>query len=293
MMTGKNVESSLKIAILLTFVFFLVEVIGAWLSGSLSLLGDAGHMLRDVIALLISLSAINIAKKLPTKTRTFGYHRVEVLAALLNGIFLVGMSGWIMLKAYQRILQPAPIEGMTMFAVAFIGLVVNLYVVFKLHGSHDINVRSAFLHVLTDTLSSLAVIIAAIFIIFTNQTIIDPILGIGIALFILLSAYTIIKEALRILLEFTPKDVEIDEVIDDILSVRGVEDVHNIHIWSLCSNINVMDAHILTNEKNIEKLERIKKEIKEKLEKYNIKHVTLEFECEMCANNGKISKMGH
>ena len=288
-----DIERSLKIAIVLTLIFFVVEVAGAWLSGSLSLLGDAGHMLRDVIALLISLSAIKIARKLPTKTKTFGYHRVEVLAALLNGVFLVGMSGWIMLKAYQRIFQPAPIEGTTMFTVAFIGLVVNLYVVFKLHGSHDINVRSAFLHVLTDTLSSLAVIIASILIILTNRTIIDPVLGIGIALFILFSAFSIIRDALRILLEFTPKDIEIDDIVNDILSVKGVRDVHNIHLWSLCSNINVMDAHVLTNEKNMEKLETIKKEIKEKLEKYNIKHVTLEFECEMCANNERISRMNH
>jgi cobalt-zinc-cadmium efflux system protein len=288
-----HIEKSLKIAIILTFAFFIVEVVGALVSGSLSLMGDAGHMFRDVFALFISLSAIKIAKKLPTKTKTFGYHRIEILAAFLNGIFLIIISVWILLEAYQRFFTPNPIESTVMFVVAFIGLVVNLYVAFKLHGSHDINVKSAFLHVLTDTLSSVAVIFASIWILFTNQTIVDPILGVAIAVFILFSATTIIKDSLRILMEFTPKDIDIDDVIREIESVNGVLETHNVHLWSLCSNINIVDAHVFTQETDMVKLERIKKEIKERLKKYNIKHATLEFECEKCMKNDKISKLEH
>lgn len=292
-MENNTIEKSLKIAIVLTSVFFVVEVIGGLISGSLSLLGDAGHMFRDVFALFISLGAINIAKKLPTKTKTFGYHRIEIFAAFVNGILLIGISGWIFGEAYPRFFTPKPIESTTMFIVASIGLLVNLYVAFKLHGSHDLNVRSAFMHVLTDTLSSVAVIFASVWIFFTNQTIVDPILGMAIAVLILFSASTVIRDAIRILLEFTPKDINFDDVIKYIENVKGVQGVHNVHLWSLCSNINVMDAHIFTTESNMVKIEKIKKEIKKGLEKYNIKHATLEFECEECTENGKIKKVKH
>jgi len=292
-MESNNIEKSLKIAIALTFIFFVVEVIGAIISGSLSLLGDAGHMFRDVFALFISLSAINIAKRLPTKTKTFGYHRIEILAAFLNGILLIGISGWIFWEAYQRFFAPQPIHSTTMFFVALIGLLVNLYVAVKLHGSPDLNVKSAFLHVLTDALSSVAVIFASIWILLTNQTIIDPILGIAIAVFILFFAFTIISDSIRILLEFTPKDVSFDDVIKDIQSVEGVQGVHDVHLWSLCSNINVIDAHIFTLDPDVLRIETIKKEIKKKLEKYNIKHATLEFEWEECVEDDEIKRVKH
>ena len=292
-MPNNNIEKSLKIAIILTSVFFVVEVIGGLISGSLSLLGDAVHMFRDVFALIISLSAINLAKKLPSKIKTFGYHRVEIFTSFLNGILLFGVSGWIFWVAYQRFFTPKPIESVTMFIVALIGLLVNLYVVSKLHGSHDLNVKSAFVHVLTDTLSSVAVIFASIWIFFTNQTIIDPILSIVIAVFILFSAFVIIKESIHVLLGFAPKNVNFNDVIKDIERVKGVEGNHNVHLWSLCSNINIIDAHIFTNEPNMAKIEGMKEKIKKNLEKYDIKHATLEFECEECVEKDKIRKVKH
>ena len=292
-MQNNNIEKTLKIAILLTSIFFVVEVIGGIISGSLSLLGDAGHMLRDVLALFISLSAINIAKKLPTITKTFGYHRTEIFAALINGVLLIVISGWIFFEAYGRFFEPKPIESITMFAVALIGLLVNLYVAFKLHGSHNLNVKSAFMHVITDTFSSIAVIFASVWIFFTNQTIIDPILGIVIAVFILFSAFLIMKDSVQILLGFAPKNLDFDGVIKDIENVKGVRSVHNVHLWTLCSNINVIDAHILVNELNMAKIEKIKSKTKKKLEKYSIKHATLEFECEECFDNGKVRKIKH
>ncbi|OFV66886.1 MAG: Cation efflux protein [Candidatus Syntrophoarchaeum butanivorans] len=293
LMTGSDIERRLKVAIALTVLFFVVEIIGSLISGSLSLLGDAGHMFRDIFALLITLSAINLAKKLPTKTKTFGYHRIEIFAALVNGIMLIGISGWIFQEAYIRLLTPHPINSRIMFTVALTGLLVNLYVALTLHGSQDINVRSAFIHVLTDTLSSLAVILASVLIFFTGEMIIDPLLGVGIAAFVLASAIMIIKDALHVLLEFTPKGISFDEIIRDIEEVDGVEDVHDVHLWSLCSNINLIDAHILTNELNLMKVEEIKREIKRRLEKYGIKHATLEFECEACKRNEKVEKMEH
>jgi len=286
-------EKSLTIAIILTSTFFVVEVIGGFLSGSLSLLGDAGHMFRDVFALLLTLSAIKIAKKLPTKTKTFGYHRLEIFAAFTNGIMLIGISCWIFWEAYQRFVAPQPIRSITMFIVALIGLLVNLYIALKLHGSHDLNIRSAYLHVLTDTISSAAVIFASLWIFFTGKVVIDPILSIGIALFILISAFPIIRDSIRILLEFAPRDVKLDKVVTDIEEVKGVEGVHNVHLWSLCSNVNIIDAHVFTKETDMLKIEEMKHEIKGKLEKYNIKHATLEFECEECKPNLTVKKLKH
>jgi cobalt-zinc-cadmium efflux system protein len=292
-MPDNNIEKSLKIAIILTSIFFVVELIGGLISGSLSLLGDAVHMFRDVFALLISLSAINIAKKLPSRSKTFGYHRVEIFASFLNGILLLVVSGWIFWEAYQRFFTPKPIESTTMFIVALVGLLVNLYVALKLHGNPDLNIKSAFVHVLADTLSSVAVIFASIWIFFTGQTTIDPILGSLIAAFILFSAFVIIKDSIHVLLGFAPKNIDFDNVVKDIERVRGVESVHNVHLWSLCSNINIMDAHVLTNEPKITKIESIKIKIKKNLEKYNVKHATLEFECKECVVNDKIKKVKH
>lgn len=292
-MQSKNFEKHLKIAIVLTSIFFVVEIVGGLISGSLSLLGDAGHMLRDVFALLISLSALNISKKLPSKRKTFGFHRVEIFAAFLNGILLIAIGLWILLEAYHRFHSPKPIESTTMLIVALIGLGINLYVAFKLHGSHDLNIKSAFLHVLTDAIFSFAVVLAAVMIFLTENTIFDPILSSIISVVIILSASKLMKESIMILLEFTPKDVNFDLVMRDIQQVDGVQGVHNVHIWSLCSSINVMDAHVYTKETDMMKIEKIKNEIKKKLVKYNIKHATLEFECEECILPDKVERIDH
>jgi len=288
----KNIEKALKIAIVLTFMFFIVEIIGGYVSGSLSLLGDAGHMLRDVFALIISLSAIRISEKLPTKSKTFGYHRVEIFSAFLNGLMLIVISIWIFWEAYNRINDPQEIESVSMLTIAIIGLLVNVFVASKLHGSHDLNVRGAFLHVLSDTLSSVAVIIAALWIYFTGQLLVDPILGVG-------SAFGIIRDSVHILLEYTPKNVDFDAVIKDLESIEGVESLHSVHIWTLCSNVNVMNAHVYTTQKNMARIEAIKREIKKRLLNHNVSRSTLEFECEecdeamTCVENGKIGKVCH
>ncbi|MEJ2306967.1 MAG: cation diffusion facilitator family transporter [candidate division WOR-3 bacterium] len=292
-MKNRITEKHLKIAIALTSFYFIVEVIGGFLSGSLSLLGDAGHMLRDVFSLLITLGAMRIAKRLPTKTKTFGYHRVEILAAFINGLLLVGISVWIFLESIDRFTNPIPIKSPLMFSVAFIGLIVNLYVALKLHGSDDLNIKAAFLHVLTDALASFGVIFAAIWIFFTGQTIIDPILSVVIAFFILSTAFTVIRDALNILLEFTPKNINIDNLIKTIEKIEGVGGIHDIHLWSLCSSLNVMDAHIFTDISDMNKIEKLKTKIKRELEKFNIKHSTLEFECEECTRKNKIEKIEH
>ena len=284
-------KRSLKIAIALTAIIFLVEVAGGLMSGSLALLGDAAHMLQDVVALLLSLGAIIIAGKLPTPSRTFGYHRVEIGVAVVNGFLLIGVSGMIAYEALARFSHPRAIDSTVMLIVAIVGLAANVAAMYVLHGSHDLNVKSAFLHVLGDTLSSVAVIAAALWIGFTGQTLVDPLLSIAIALLILVSSFSLLRDAFRILLQFAPRNVDMEDVIREIESVEGVEGVHNVHLWSLCSNINVLDAHVYSCETDVRRLEGIKTEIKHRLEKFRIGHSTLEFECNECEDCRRIREL--
>jgi len=277
-----NKKRSLRWAIGLTALICLAEIMGGILSGSLSLLGDAAHMLQDAVALLLSLGAIIIAERLPTPTRTFGYHRVEIAAAVANGFLLILVSIVIVTEALDRFTHPRTIDSTIMLGVALVGLVANLIAARMLHGSHDLNVRSAFLHVLGDTLSSIAVIVAAVWIALTGQTWVDPVLGILIAVIIIISSFSILREAFGILLQFSPRGIDINDVIRDMESVPGVGSVHNVHFWTLCPNINVLDAHIYSCDTDVRHIEEMRAEIRRRLEKYQIRHSTLEFECEKC-----------
>jgi cobalt-zinc-cadmium efflux system protein len=232
-----------------------------------------------------------IAEKLPTPTRTFGYHRVEIGAAVVNGFFLIIVSIIIISEALARFSHPTPVNSSIMLAVAVIGLAANLIAMYVLHGSHDLNIKSAFLHVLGDTLSSVAVIVAAIWIALTGQTVVDPLLGLVIAGVILLSSFSLLREAFSILLQFAPRDIDVEDVIREMESVEGVEGVHNVHFWSLCSNINVLDAHVYSCETDTGRLETIKTEIKQRLEKFRIGHSTLEFECRKCADDRRVREL--
>jgi cobalt-zinc-cadmium efflux system protein len=284
---------SMKIAFFITLGFLLVEIAGGLLSGSLALISDAGHMFSDLLALLLSLGAMTLALQLPTKERTYGYHRAEIFAAFINSLLLIGVSAGIMWEAYQRVVNPAPVQGGLMFIVACIGLTANLAVMYLLHESHNLNVRSAFLHVLGDTVSSVAVIAAAVWITFTGQVIVDPILSGIIAVLIVISAVRILRETISILLQFTPKSVDFGAVVADMTSVKGMEGVHHVHLWSLCSDINVLDAHVYSCIRDVEIIEQMKREIKERLKKYRILHSTLEFECNECKDCALIDLRNH
>jgi cobalt-zinc-cadmium efflux system protein len=287
----RDYRKSMKIALFITVVFLLVEIAGGLLSGSLALISDAGHMFSDVLALVLSLGAMTLALQLPTKERTYGYHRGEIFAAFINSLLLIGVSAVILWEAYQRTLNPAPVQGGLMFLVACAGLVANLGVAYLLHGSHNLNVRSAFLHVIGDTVSSVAVIAAAAWITFTGQVIADPILSGIIAILIVISAARILRETTSILLQFTPQSVDFDAVVADMTTVSGVDGVHHVHLWSLCSDINVLDAHVYSCERDVDKIEQIKQEIKERLKKYRILHSTLEFECRECRDCALVENM--
>lgn len=284
---------SLKIAIGVTFGILLLEVVGGFIAGSLALLSDAGHMLVDGLSLIISLGAITIARRLPSRERTFGFHRVEVLAALVNGVILFILSGVILYEAYLRFLEPKPVNSEVMLAVAAIGLGANLVIAYGLTGSHDLNIRGAFLHVIGDALSSFAVVGGAIAIYLTGYLALDPLLSAILVVVILFSTYRLVKDSVAILLQFTPKDVDFDAMMQDIESVRGVDGVHNVHVWALCSHVNVLDAHVYSCEQDVARRDAVKEEIKRHLEKFNIRHSTLEFECEECKDCRVIREVEH
>ena len=278
----RNDVSLIGQAVVLILIFFVVEVVGAYLSGSLALFSDAGHMLTDLSALLLTFGALHLGQRPPSKERTFGYHRLETIAACINALLLIGLGFWILWEAYSRLAAPPALQVSLMLPIAGIGLVVNLYIAFRLHGSHDLSVKSAYLHVLADTLSSVAVIGAGIWIMVTGDVRADLVVSGALSVFIIISALPLLWKSGRIILQYAPSDVDLSILVADIESVPGVSGVHNVHLWSLCSHTNVLDAHIYTCVERVADQEVIKQEIKRRLDKYRVYHSTLEFECNEC-----------
>lgn len=289
-----SIERNLKISIIAIFSIFLAELIGGFLFNSLALLSDAAHMFIDTFALFMAWCAIKLAHKLPTDKKTFGLHRTEVFAALINGLLLLAIIAGILYEAIQRIQSPEQVKGTGMLIIATIGLTVNLFVILKLKGHHhDINIRGAFLHVVGDTLSSILVIFGGIYIAFTGHYIVDPILSLIIVAIIGIGSLRLIKESVNILLEGTPSHININEVIREIKKVKKVRGVHYVHVWSLCSHINALSAHIDVEETLVSKTSKIIEEINERLKKFNIRHTTLQIECKRCKIREKLRHMKH
>jgi cobalt-zinc-cadmium efflux system protein len=293
-MKEKLKEKSLIVAIYLTSIFFIVEIIGGLIFRSLSLVSDAFHMLRDVFALTITFLSINLAKKLPTETKTFGFHRAEVFAALINGLVLVGISFWIFYDAYLRIISPLSVESIGMITVAAFGAVVNFYVLTKLKvHKEDINVKSAYLHVLADMISSIAVIIGGVAIFFTGIYYVDTLLSIGIAFIVFISSLGLIKESINILLEGVPSGISLSEIVSEMKKVKDVIGIHHLHVWALCPNVNVLIAHVYTSKSDLTEIEKIRKRLNKVLRKFNIFHTTFQFECKECVDKRVIKRIEH
>ncbi|MBU0574202.1 MAG: cation diffusion facilitator family transporter [Candidatus Margulisbacteria bacterium] len=278
-------KSALLIVICLTLSVMTAEIIGSLLSGSLALLSDAAHMFTDTGALLLALFALWFSRRPATSEKTYGYYRIEILSALFNGAFLVFISGYIFLEAYKRILNPQPIEGPLMLVVACIGLLANLSGAYILSRSsrENLNMRGAFWHVISDAISSVGVIAGGVIITFTGLSIVDPIIGFVIAILILRGALSLVFESVDILLESTPRDIKLKEVIKDIKDIEGIKDFHDLHIWTITSGLRALSAHVLIDDAMLSKCEEISRQIKRLLkEKFSIDHATLEFECDKC-----------
>lgn len=283
--TTATSQKALKRVLIIVSVIMVAEVIGGILSNSLALLGDAGHMLVDVLALGLSLFAISMAKKPATPEKTYGYHRVEIIAALINGVVLALISIYIFYEAYQRILEPPQVQAPLMIGVAVIGLIANLIAILLLKEARqgNLNVKAAFWHILGDTFSSVGVIIAGIIIAFAGWGIADPIIAILISGIILWGAVRLVKEAVDILLEAVPSHVQVNDVIGIIKNVSGVEDVHDIHIWTITSGIHALSAHLRIEDQIISSSTDIVEMVNRDLrQRFNITHTTLQLECENC-----------
>jgi len=281
-------QRKLFIALLITAIVMIAEIIGGLLANSLALLSDAGHMLTDILALGLSLAAMKLAQKPPTSSKTFGFHRLEILAAFFNGMLLCFISFYIFYEAYHRLVQPEEIKGLFMLVVAFIGLLANGAGILLLRKSihTSLNVKSAFFHIVGDTISSGGVILGGVLILYTGWYLIDPLLSIFIGLLILRGAYALIMESIDIFLEATPKDINVENLLNELRKIKGVKEVHHIHLWTITSGINAMSAHVLIDDLLISSSAHILKEIKSLLHnKYKIKHSTIQFECESCGDD--------
>ncbi|MEO8090727.1 MAG: cation diffusion facilitator family transporter [Gemmatimonadales bacterium] len=270
--------SRLGLVLALTVLFMIVEVIGGWLSGSLALLADAGHMLTDAGALGLTLLSAWIGLRPASHSKTYGYQRWEILAALINGAALFGIAGWVVVEAVQRIQYPQPIRADLFLVVAAGGLVVNLISLGILHGIRDgsLNTRGAYLHVLGDALGSVGALAAAAIIATTGWTLADPIISVVLALLILVGAWRLVRESTDILLESVPGHVSMADVQRRILGVTGVTAVHDLHVWAVTSDLIAMSGHAIVPDlaHHPEVLERIRTEMCQ----LGIGHVTIQLE---------------
>src|SRR5437870_9726332 len=247
---GQNVHSSLKAALFITSAFLVAEFLGAIYTNSLALLADAGHMLTDVAALSLSLFAIRFASKRATPQKTYGFYRVEILAALLNGVFLSLVALYIFYEAFHRFADPPVVKADWMLVVAVIGLLANLASAYLLFGKHheSLNVRGAFFHVLTDAIGSVGAILASIAIIMSGYQIADPLISVVVAVLILWSSWILIRDAVDILLEGTPSHINIVSLREQLGCAAGVESVHDLHVWTLTSGMLAMRCHVAAQE---------------------------------------------
>lgn len=275
---GKN-KRQLKIVVGLTGTYLVAEVVGGIWTGSLALLADAGHMLTDVGGLALALFAIYMAEKPANPRRTYGYYRTEILAALTNAVVLIGISFYILYEAYERFKQPPEVQTGVMLGVAMIGLVVNVIglVLLRRRSSESLNMKGAYFEVVSDLLTSVGVIIAAIIMWATGWYYADPVISAGIGLFILPRTWKLLKEAVGVLLEGTPSDVNITEVRKALLEIPGIADVHDLHVWSITSGVNAMSVHVVKKES--ESNNSLLTPIRDKLKTdFSISHVTVQIE---------------
>ncbi len=278
-------EKNLRFAVIFTSIILIAEVIGGILTNSLALLSDAAHVFSDLFALVLSYVAIRIAMKPVNLSKTFGYHRSEVFAGLINGITLIIITAWIFHEAYQRFKIQEEVLAKEMLVIALIGLLANIIVALKLkEHKGDINIRAAFLHVVGDALASVGVILAGLLMIITGNYIFDPLISVIIGIIILIGSLRLINEAVHILFESVPKHINIKEVKEELSNTEGVRDIHDLHIWSICSHITLLSAHVVVGDIKASKIDKIKNELEEKAKKFKINHTTFQFESQACSN---------
>lgn len=277
----------LFITLIITFLIFSVELIGGIFSNSLALLSDAGHVFTDSLAIILSLIASIIVKRPSDKKATYGYQKIGILAAFINGVSLIVIAVFIFFEGYRRLLDPPVINSSVMLTVAFFGFLGNLVMALILgHKHEDLNIKSAWLHVIGDTISSVGVILAGLIIKYTQWLIIDPIISWLVGLIIIYGGIRILKDSLSIFLDFVPKGLEVNEIIDKIMSINGIRDIHDVHIWSIGYGIPAFSAHVVVDVISMHEADIIRNKIEEELEKMGIKHSVIQMENYRCDKKG-------
>lgn len=289
--TNQNIEKRFLIALAITIAILLAEVAGGLWTGSLALLSDSAHVFMDIFALGLSYTALRISARPPDDRHTYGYHRLEVLAAFVNGISLVTIGIGIFIEAYHRWQNLQPVKSVEMLAIAVVGLVANLVAALVLRGEHqpapgdhrhaeDLNLHSAFLHVLGDAISSVGVIVAAVVIWRTGWLWVDPVVSVLIGGIILLGSCRVLRSSLHILVEGVPEGLHLVKVQDSMLQVAGVTALHDLHVWNICSERVALSAHVVLNEGADSA--GVMLMLKDNLEHFGIEHTIIQFECAHC-----------
>ena len=278
----------LALSLGLTAAFVVVEIIAGFFGNSLALLTDAAHNFTDVIALGLSWYAVKLATQPAHAGKTFGYHRVGILVALVNSTTLVLIALGIFYEAYHRFLAPPEVNSTILIGVSALAFLINAGTAWlvKSGSEHDLNLRSTFLHLMGDVLSTLGAVAAGIIIAFTNWNWLDPLVSVLIGVFILWNAWGILRQSIHILLESTPESIDMDSMVESLLKVDGVHGVHDLHVWSINESLRALSAHIVIDNISISAGTSIQQNLNEILtHKYNIRHATLQLECEGCNGN--------
>lgn len=279
---GAN-KKTLRISFIIITAYMVIEVIGGFMTNSLALLSDAGHMLSDAISLGIALLAFTVGEKAADYSKTYGYRRFEILAAVLNGVTLVSIAVYIFHEAIQRFQNPPVIASTGMLMVASVGLLVNILVAWIMMRGADVrenlNMRGAFLHVISDMLGSIGAITAALLIMFLGWAWADPLASVVVAALVLRSGYQVTKSGLHVLMEGTPHNVDIRAVIQTIQDTEGIQSVHDLHIWSITSGLNALSCHVTVCEQmSVAESEPLLRQLEHELEHQNIHHTTIQLE---------------
>ena len=275
----------LALSLFLTAAFVVVEAFAGWRANSLALLTDAGHNLTDVLALALSWFAMWLTTQPARLGRTYGYQRAGILAALVNSTTLVIISLGVFYEAYKRFVAPPQVNADILVGVGFIAFLVNAVTAWLVHkgSDHDLNLRSAFVHLMGDVLSTIGAVIAGVVILFTGWNWLDPLVSVLIGVLILWNAWTILRETLDILLENAPRDVDMPSLTTDLLAVDGVRGVHHVHVWSINRSLRALSAHILTDDISLSQGALVQQAVSDMLfNKYDIGHATLQLECAEC-----------
>jgi len=277
--------SRLALSLFLTLAFVIVESVAGIFANSLALLTDAAHNLTDVIALGFSWFAMRLTGQPSNARKTYGYHRAGILVALINSTTLVLIALGIFYEAWRRFMNPPQVNSPVLIAIGLLAVGVNLYTAWLVRrGSRDdLNLRAAYVHLVGDVLSTAAAVVAGVVILFTGQNWLDPLVSVLIGFLIVYNAWGIVRETVDILLESTPRDVDMPSMVENIMQIEGVLGVHDLHVWSLTKNLRAMSAHVLTEDVPISRGAALQRRINDLVyHRYNITHATLQLECESC-----------